>query len=237
LTDGLDTLKAKYQSGAFEYIEGIVEVALGVFLCFFGGPMIMITTKVCLFFGITGGSFMGFQSLFDATNMYPAFTAKEQTPQLIIGGVCIVLGLLGAWLLSKYVATKANMVKLIAFGAAAGACFMLTVGITMPGWAKYLSMVVAGVIGIYLVKGKENPITAYGTAFIGGIILLHGISMYAGGFPTMSDAKALANKEFNYFFIGYCVGAIILTIGGGMWQMKKVQGDDDDFFKQEEEMQ
>jgi hypothetical protein len=178
---------------------------------------------------------MGFQSLFDATNMYPGFTAKEQTPQLIIGGVCIVLGLVGAWLLSKYVATKENMIKLIAFGGAAGATFMITVGISMPGWAKYICMVLAGVAGIYLVKGKEKHIVAYGTGFIGGVLFLHGVSMYAGGFPTMSDAKALAEKKINYGFIGYCVGLIVLTIAGGYRQMSKVQEDDDDFFKNEEE--
>jgi len=66
-----------YAKGAMEYIEGGVEIGLGVFLCFFGGPMIDWCVRLILFFGTTGGLFLGFQSLNDATDMYPAFTAKE----------------------------------------------------------------------------------------------------------------------------------------------------------------
>jgi len=49
----------EYARGAFEYIEGVGEVALGVFLCFYGGPMIDLTIKVLIFCGCAAGSYMG----------------------------------------------------------------------------------------------------------------------------------------------------------------------------------
>ena len=50
---------------------------LGVFLVFFGGPMIDLTVKVLLFAGLLCGSFLGFQSVNDQANVYPDFAAKK----------------------------------------------------------------------------------------------------------------------------------------------------------------
>jgi len=38
-----------------EYIEGAVEICMGVFICFFGGPMITVTVKLLLFIGMSAG--------------------------------------------------------------------------------------------------------------------------------------------------------------------------------------
>jgi len=149
---------------------------------------------------------------------------------LIIGGVCVVLGGVIAYFLSKYVATRERMVKLITLAAACGGTFLIVVGIPMPGWAKYLCMAAAGVIAVYCVKGKENYVVAYGTGFVGAVLMMHGISMYAGGFPPLSNVEALKSESITPAYIGYAVGTLVFTVGGGYKQMKKVESDDDDFF-------
>lgn len=53
--------------------------------------MIDYAIMAIVFTGVTGGLFLGFQSLNDATGLYEAFQKKEQTAQLIILGVCAVI--------------------------------------------------------------------------------------------------------------------------------------------------
>lgn len=209
-------------------------MVVGGFVCFFGGPMITLVITVLTFIGLTGGLFLGFQSLNDAAKLYPAFAEKDQTAQLIIGGVCLLVAAGGTYLLRLKVVTKANAIKVVAFGGAALGTYLLVVGISMPGWAKVICMVAGGAIGVYLINDKENLIISYGTGLIGAVLLLHGLSCYVGGWPSVSDAKALADQKVSYEFIGYVVGVIVFTVAGGYRQMKKVEESDSDFFKQED---
>jgi hypothetical protein len=174
------------------------------------------TIKILLFFGITIGLFMGFNTINDATNMYPAFEAKESTAQLIIAGVCMAIAGGATYLLSMKVVTKENMTKIVGFGAAAGLTFLVVSAITMPSWGKYVAMIIGGILGAYFVAGNEKYYISYGTGFIGAVLLCMGIGYYAGGFPTMSDAKGFKKGELEWTFFAYIAGIIALTIGGGL---------------------
>jgi len=46
--------------GYVNYIEGVVEILVGIFLCFWGRPMLKFTVKILLFAGITAGLYLGF---------------------------------------------------------------------------------------------------------------------------------------------------------------------------------
>lgn len=120
--------------------------------------MIAVTILLLIFFGTTGGLYMGFVSLNDATDMYPA-AKTEQTPQLILLAVFATIGAVLTYLAKRKVDVFDDyIVRIIAFGGAAMGVFLIVVGISMPGWAKYACMIVGGIVGIYLVKGNEDQI-------------------------------------------------------------------------------
>ena len=54
------------------------------------------------------------------------------------------------------IVTKENMTKIVGFGAACGVTFLVTVGISMPTWAKVAAVAVGGVLGCYFVAGNEK---------------------------------------------------------------------------------
>ena len=62
-----------YARGAYNYVEGAVQILMGAFICFYGGTMVEWTIRCLLFFGITVVLFMGFTVVNDATEMWPAF--------------------------------------------------------------------------------------------------------------------------------------------------------------------
>lgn len=107
-------------------------LGMGVFICFFGGVLVEWTIRVLLFFGLTAGLFMGFQTLNDATEMYGAFAAKEQNAQIIIGCVCLAIAGGGTYLLGLKLVTKENVTKVVGFACACMATYMIVVGISIP---------------------------------------------------------------------------------------------------------
>lgn len=153
--EGLDKAKG-YAKGAMEYLGGAAEVIIGVFVCFYGHKMIDFTLLALLFFGVTIGLYMAFQSLNDATGMYAGFKNKEQTAQIIILVVCALIGAGCTYMAKLKLQLDDYVVRIIAFFGAAAGVFLITVGISMPNWAKYALMIVGGVIAIYLVKGNED---------------------------------------------------------------------------------
>jgi len=96
----------------------------------------------------------------------------------IVGAVCIVLGAIGAYLLSLKIVTLKNMVIVVGVSAAGFGCFLVVAGMDIPGWAKYTAAVVAAIaVGFFLRSGETNTsIVAYGTAFIGSLMIAHGLS-------------------------------------------------------------
>lgn len=118
--------------------------------------MIEWTIKILVFFGLTAGLFLGFTAVNDSVDLYPGFTNKEQTPQLIIGGACMVLAGGATYLLTMKLITKQNVTKIIGFGVAALLVFLIVAGINMNQYIKYGCMVAGGIAGVYLMRGNEN---------------------------------------------------------------------------------
>ena len=215
--------------GAYEYIQGGGEILFGVFLCFYGGSMINITIKILLFAGITAFLFLGFQSVNDEQRWYPDFAEKQQQAMMIVGGVSALIGVIGSHFASKIV-TKENILKLIGGMVFGFAGFVLISGVDIPGWAKYIVAVASGIAGALLLRGNETTIIGYGTAFIGSLLMAHGLNNYIGGFPSFSSAKELEDQKLTTEFLGYLAGIIVFTIIGGNVQIKRQAASDGDFF-------
>lgn len=102
---------------------------------------------------------MGFTALNDATGMWAAFKAKDQTARVIILVVCALIGAGCTYMAKLKLQLDDYVTRIIAFGAACGIVFLCVVGITsLPSWGKYILMIIGGVIAVYCVKGNEDQI-------------------------------------------------------------------------------
>jgi len=106
---------------------------------------------------------------------------------MIVGAACVIVGAISSYFLSKKLVTKENLLKLVGAFGAGFVCFLVTSGIEMPTYAKYGCIVVAGILGMFLIRGSENMIFAYGTGFMGAFFMMHGLGQYLGGFPPLSN--------------------------------------------------
>ena len=118
--------------------------------------------------------------------------------------------------------------KLLGAFCAGFGCYLIVAGIEMPAWAKYSCIVVAGLLGMCLIRGNENNIISYGTGFLGAFMMMHGLGMYLKGFPPL-DMNNIKEQKLTTKFIGYLAGIVIFTIIGGRVQLKKISESDGDF--------
>ena len=134
---------------------------------------------------------------------------------MIVGAVCIVLSAILTHYLGKYIVKKENILKIITGFAAGFGCYLLVVGIAMESWLKYTAVVGAGIAGACLIRGNETVIIAFSTAFLGSVMMMHGLSMYLGGFPSVSNVESVKNQKLTTEFIGYLGGIVVMTLIGG----------------------
>lgn len=84
---------------------------------------------------------------------------------------------------------------------------------------------VAGILGFVVGRKYNTGIKKFGTAIIGAFILIRGLSVYIGGFPSEVnmeggyDAAKLKQENGNalFFTIGYLAGFIILSCAGAIF--------------------
>jgi len=140
---------------------------------------------------------------------------------ILVGVGCLLVSALLTWVLAKYVVTKDRILMIVGGFACGGAAYIGTAGIPMDGLIKIAISIFAGIAGACLLKGNENGIIAYSTSFLGAVLLMHGLSCYLGGFPTVAQAKDLESQKLTGAFFGYIGGMIVFTIIGGRHQKTK----------------
>lgn len=158
--------------------------------------------------------------------------------------ILVLIGLVGigaAFFSSKFVDRFAHIV--IAVMAAGSATFTLLGPISkIPQMVKMGLMVCACFAAGYFSHLAERYIKAIGTAFVGSFLLMHGISMYAGGFPQLSDVEVSDGEQITKIttvtkqMIGYVAGMVLCTGLGGFIQLKYVvehREEKDDFMNQD----
>jgi hypothetical protein len=131
-----------------------------------------------------------------------------------------VLGVAAAFLSTKFVDRFAHI--LIAVMAAGFGTFTLLGPISkIPQVVKMGLMVCACFAAGYFSHLAERYIKAIGTAFVGSFLLMHGISIYAGGFPSLSDVEVNDGEQVTKIttvtkaMIGYVAGMVLCTGLGG----------------------
>lgn len=96
-----------------------------------------------------------------------------------------------------------------------------------------------GLLGAFFGRKYNVGIKKFGTAIIGSFILVRGVSMYLGNFPSefdqgkLSKAAGPESGEVLYFTIGYLVAFVVLAFLGALFQFRQLEedGDEDDAFK------
>lgn len=122
--------------------------------------------------------------------------------------------------MGKYLVTKENTLKIVGAFAAGFGVYLAVVGISMESWIKYTLVVVAAIVGFFILRGNEVMIISFSTAFLGSVMMMHGVGCYLGGFPSLSHIETIKNQKLTMEFAGYLGGIVIFTIGGGFFQKK-----------------
>ena len=130
-------------------------------------------------------------------------------------GSCFVLAIFIGLFVKKF---KRTTIALL--GAAGGVAigFLITTATLLHnGWAYYLILIAAGLVGALLTVWLAEWIIMIASAFFGSYLAVRGVSFYAGGFPNEFDIKAyieagISKKSFPPEFYGYLGGIVAMFI-------------------------
>lgn len=160
---------------------GVIEIILGLLLCFAGRKSIYIAFTTLAFVAITGFVFAMAMNL----NLVPGLAQGEKGG--LIGVLCgaTVIGGIGAYLFHKFAKAWATII------AGGIACAML-VGVLLAGTPasstiKTVSLVVGFFAGGFIVTKLGKAYVEVGiTALIGAIIFFLGIGTFDPNFPSLT---------------------------------------------------
>lgn len=210
-------------------------VLAGGLMCFLGSKFLPFAIGFLACLGVTGAcALVGF-------NFLPQEQAKMwHFVVLLIAALAFgILAGVAAWKLAKEwgVAILAFwlgiMLALLVLKIAQVQNQNITLGAAAAG----------GLLGAFLGRTYNQGIKKFGTAIIGSFILVRGVSMYLGHFPSefdtgkLKEAVSPESGQVLYYTIGYLVGFIVLAFLGALVQFRYLEdeGDEDDAFKGEDE--
>ena len=234
----LPLMKYTEQVSAF---AGAILILFGAIMCFLGSKFlpIMIGFLGCLLITVLV-SLVGFNFL-DPT--------KAQSWHFIILVVAaLAFGIIAG--LAAYKLAKDWGVMFLAFWLGIMlAMFVLKVVQVQNQNYTILAAAVGGIGGAYLGKTYNRGIKKFGTAIIGSFLLIRGVSMYLGNFPSefnsvgsfkdgsVTNVIQADDPEMLYYTIGYLVAFLGIAFAGAVFQFRQIQDDDegkDNFDDQEE---
>ena len=164
--------------------QGILEILLGLFICFLGSlymeRAIMVLIAVCCISLIYSVSY---QIGIDAIN------DGGVVATIIVLAVAIIVGMAVAIALKHYI-NKHTILRGLGALALGALVAMVTVSIDgLPKWGRIAAIIVGGLVGWCLMDRSninEHSVYAWATGFIGAFLLNHGIGQIAGGFPAIA---------------------------------------------------
>jgi len=197
-------------------------------MAFFGSKFVFMVFGFIVGILSTGATFLFFYSI----------VMKDDSPQgFVIGCIfgSVIVGLGVTYFTYRF--SKAWAVALIAaFGGFVCAALLTGLaGISKP--AMQIAIVVVGAAGGLFIGKKFNAfVRAVGTSVIGAFMIVRGIGMYAGGYPSeisiLNKAKA-GNLNFKGSIWGYFAGFVVLAVGCSVFQYVRHKEEhekkDDDF--------
>jgi len=171
-------------------------------------------------------------------NLFIPQDKVSTTLVVIVMIVCALIGLAVAFFSYKF--SKAWAIPLVAAigGAMLGLVLFKLIGVH-NGYVTIAGAVLGALGGGCLGKIFNRHVRSIGTAFIGSYLIIRGIGMYAGGYPSETDmikhgSHAAKGAAFWYYFSGL----IVLTIIGSLVQFRLFRDegkDDGDAFNGEDE--
>ena len=204
-------------TGAFIIIAGAV-------MCFAGSRFLPLAISFLVGFGVTGVcSLVGYNFL-DPDN-------AKMWHLIVLVIASLAFGVVAAIFAFKFVENWG--VTILAFW----------VGILLALMALKLAQVqnqnitlgacaVGGILGACIGNKYKAGIKKFGTAIIGGFLLIRGIAVYAGHFPSEfgqsqklseDEAKILEEPDSAstlYWTIGYLVAFVVISFAGAVFQFK-----------------
>lgn len=171
-------------------IVGIIIVVVGIFFCFLGSKVVIITLVIIAFLAVCILVFIFVVAMVGQGKL-------TQTVFWILFSLAFVLGCLCSYLFYKFIKVfYAVLGGLTGYIVAASTYtyFLryIEANPTVVYWVTVAVLIVIGVlVGIYLSK----HLIIIATSIIGSYLMIRGSSLWIGGFPSESEIMTLINKK------------------------------------------
>lgn len=214
---------------------GIILIVGGGGLTFAGAKLILIAFMLLVGLGAAGALFMVTSNLF-----MPVGSSQGLYIGVLL--VCLTLGGILGYLSQKF--AKAWATTLLATWAGFVAISLLTKAAGIYNPTAILCLSIAGAVGGGLLGKKlDKHIKSFGTAFIGSYLLIRGIGVYAGGYPSESEIAKNAEQgkvqKYDAMIWAYLAGFVFFMVSGAFVQLKYLKAAEedkkDDAFENEDE--
>jgi len=214
---------------------GIILIVGGGGLTFAGAKLILIAFTLLVGLTVTGVLFMV---------TYNLFIPSGSSSGLYIGVmiVCLLIGGVLGYLSQKF--AKAWATTLLATWAGFVAMSLLVKAAGIYNSTAVICLSIAGAVGGgFLGKKLDKHIKSFGTAFIGSYLLIRGIGVYAGGYPSESEIAKNAEsgkvQKYDAMIWAYLGMFVFFMVAGSFVQLKYLKAAEeekkDDAFENEDE--
>lgn len=169
---------------------GIIVVIVGIFFCFLGSKMIIITLVIIAFLSTCILVFVFVAAIVGQGKL-------TTTVGWILFSLAVVLGVICSYVFYKYIkvfyAVLGGLTGYI-LAASVYTYFLryIEANPTVVYWVTVGVLVLIGIlVGIYL----SNHLIIIATSIIGSYLMIRGSSLWIGGFPSESEMLNLINKK------------------------------------------
>ena len=211
---------------------GAIEIVAGLALTFVGSKFIILTFGFLVFIAVTTILFF----LCYNFNMIKGANEGKAGPYIAFLIGCSIVGGIAAYGLAKF--AKRYIVAVLSAFVGCAVVYVVTAPIVDNDVIRAILMAVVAIAGVHFGRKFNKQIKSSGTAIIGSVFLMHGISAYAGGFPPLFDMAKTATEDGDITtkdladkvdagFIGYIVGMIFFSVIGSYVQLKYVTEDEE----------
>lgn len=131
-----------------DYITGILEIIVGLFIAFFGGPFITLVFPLIMFIGFT----ILLYSLLLMTNLVDGLRQEKVKPVLLSIAACGIVSSGIAYALHSLI-KRENVLKFITAFAVGGLVSIVVAPVNWPLWAQLLTIFAGAAIGYFGPRG------------------------------------------------------------------------------------
>ena len=201
----------------YYYLWGAALIAAGVFVAFFGNNLvngvIMLVSSILVWLLASYGIFW----ILDKTG-----TNTSDTVNWVILGACAIVGGVVGYVLMK--TRKFGIAVLSAWGGVLIGLLLTSMILVESRVTYYLIILGCAIVTFGFAIKFEKIVIMLMTSLTGSYMIIRGISLYAGGFPSEAEiSQEIASgvldwDPFPKTFYAYLAGVIVLTMGSYYYQ-------------------